>query len=150
MTIEESYELFESESNQLQNIIDKVENKSEKTIPDIIEVYYQIMKVSSLTQVLKQNFSVTSEHKHEELLNLIFKVQKQISEKFNASMHPMLLSHITTLIQNHTNNLKLLARNSDHKSKETIESEANLYKELRELMSTKEFIEQYQNGLTDD
>ena len=65
MTIEESYELFESESNQLQNIIDKVENKSEKTIPDIIEVYYQIMKVSSLTQVLKQNFSVTSEHKHE-------------------------------------------------------------------------------------
>ena len=46
--------------------------------------------------------------------------------------------------------LKSLARESGKKSKEVIEAEANLYKELRELMSTKEFVEQYENGLKDD
>ena len=33
---------------------------------------------------------------------------------------------------------------------QTIEKEALLYKELRELMSTKEFVEQYEIGLKDD
>ena len=50
----------------------------------------------------------------------------------------------------HTNNLKLLGKESGKKSKEDIEKEAKLYKELREVMSTKEFVEQYATGLKDD
>jgi len=43
-----------------------------------------------------------------------------------------------------------LAKESVQKSKEQIEEEAKLYKELREIMSTKEFVVQYENGLKDD
>ena len=60
------------------------------------------------------------------------------------------MSQLTDLIQEYTDNLKSLAKETDQKSKETIESEAKLYKELRELMSTKEFTIQYENGLKND
>ena len=50
----------------------------------------------------------------------------------------------------HTNNLQSLGKESSKKSKEHIEKEAKLYKELREVMSTKEFVEQYAIGLKDD
>ena len=36
------------------------------------------------------------------------------------------------------------------KTKEIIENEAQLYKELRELMSTKQFVEQYESGIKND
>ena len=57
---------------------------------------------------------------------------------------------MTDSVQKNTENLKLLAKESGQKSKETIEKEANLYKELREIMSTKEFVEQYENGIKHD
>ena len=77
-------------------------------------------------------------------------VQKIIAEKFNASLHPTILSQLTDSIQIHTNNLQSLGKESSKKSKEDIEKEAKLYKELREVMSTKEFVEQYATGLKDD
>jgi len=40
--------------------------------------------------------------------------------------------------------------NSEQKSKETIENEAKLYEKLREIMSTKEFVKQYDSGLSND
>jgi len=40
--------------------------------------------------------------------------------------------------------------NSEHKSKETIENEAKLYEKLREIMSTKEFVKQYDAGISND
>ena len=66
------------------------------------------------------------------------------------SLHPTILSQLTDSVQKHTDNLKLLAKESGEKSKESIEEEAKLYKELRDLMSTKEFVEQYATGLKDD
>ena len=41
-------------------------------------------------------------------------------------------------------------QSTEEKTKEIIENEARLYKELRELMSTKEFVEQYDAGIKDD
>ena len=46
--------------------------------------------------------------------------------------------------------LNYLAKTLKQKTKEIIENEARLYKELRELMSTKEFVEQYDSGIKDD
>ena len=66
------------------------------------------------------------------------------------SLHPTILSQLTDSVQKHTDNLKLLAKESGEKSKESIEEEAKLYKELRDFMSTKEFVEQYATGLKDD
>ena len=40
--------------------------------------------------------------------------------------------------------------NSGEKSKEQIESNAKLFEELRQTMSTKEFVEQYENGISHD
>ena len=58
--------------------------------------------------------------------------------------------HTFSANQRHTDNLQSLAKETSQKSKEVIETEANQYKELRELMSTKEFVMQYENGLKDD
>ena len=111
-------------------------------------MYYQVIKVDSLAKVLKENFQTKPEH--EALLVRIDKTQKYISEEFNASFHPKILTQLTDSIQKNTENLKLLAKESGQKSKETIEKEASLYKELREIMSTKEFVEQYENGIKND
>ena len=148
MDSEQSSELFDSESKKLQDTLDSIQKKSEKTIPEIIDVYYQAIKVDSLAKVLKEDFQTKSEH--EAFLARIDKTQKYISEEFNASFHPKILTQLTDSIQKNTENLKLLAKESGKKSKETIEKEASLYKELREIMSTKEFVEQYENGIKND
>ena len=148
MDSEQSSELFDSESKKLQDTLESIQKKSEKTIPEIIDVYYQAIKVDSLAKVLKEDFQTKSEH--EAFLARIDKTQKYISEEFNASFHPKILTLLTDSIQKNTENLKLLAKESGKKSKETIEKEASLYKELREIMSTKEFVEQYENGIKND
>ena len=148
MDSEQSSRLFDSESKKLQDALESIQIKSDKTIPGIIDVYYQAIKVDSLAKVLKENFQTKPEH--QALLGRIDKIQKYISEEFNASFHPKILTQLTDSIQKNTENLKLLAKESGQKSKETIEKEASLYKELREIMSTKEFVEQYENGIKND
>ena len=148
MDSDQSSKLFDSESKKLQDALESIQKKSDKTIPEIIDVYYQAIKVDSLAKVLKENFQTKSEH--EALLDRIDNIQKYISEEFNASFHPKILTQLTDSIQKNTENLKLLAKESGQKSKETIEKEASLYKELREIMSTKEFVEQYENGIKND
>ena len=148
MDSDQSSELFDSESKKLQDVLESIQKKSEKTIPEIIDVYYQVIKVDSLVKVLKENFQTKPEH--EAFLARIDKTQKYILEEFNASFHPKILTQLTDSIQKNTENLKLLAKESGQKSKETIEKEASLYKELREIMSTKEFVEQYENGIKND
>jgi hypothetical protein len=148
MDSEQSSELFDSESKKLQDTLESIQKKSDKTIPEIIDVYYQVIKVDSLAKVLKENFQTKPEH--EAFLARIDKIQKYISEEFNVSFHPKILTQLTDSIQKNTENLKLLVKESGQKSKETIEKEASLYKELREIMSTKEFVEQYENGIKND
>ena len=148
MDSEQSSELFDSESKKLQDVLESIQKESDKTIPEIIDVYYQVIKVDSLAKVLKENFQTKPEH--EAFLARIDRTQKYISEEFNASFHPKILTQLTDSIQKNTENLKLLAKESGQKSKETIEKEASLYKELREIMSTKEFVEQYENGIKND
>ena len=149
-SFDESYQLFQTESSQLEDIIENIIEKPDKTIPDIVQIYYQVIKVDSLGKLLKQRFQDKVEPNHHKLLDRIDEVQKIIAEKFNASLHPTILSQLTDSVQMHTNNLKLLGNESSKKSKEGIEKEAKLYKELREVMSTKEFVEQYATGLKDD
>ena len=143
-----SCNFFDSESKKLQDALELIQKKLDKTIPEIIDVYYQAIKVDSLAKVLKENFQTKPEH--EAFLARIDKTQKYISEEFNASFHPKILTQLTDSIQKNTENLKLLAKESGQKTKEIIEKEASLYKELREIMSTKEFVEQYENGIKND
>ena len=71
-----------------------------------------------------------------------------ISEQFNSTIHPKIMNNIENSVSEITKNLQSL--DSDQKSKETIENEAKLYEKLREIMSTKEFVNQYDAGLSDD
>ena len=146
----ESYQLFQTESNQIEDMINNTIEKSDRTISDIVQIYYQVIKVVSLGKLLKQRFQDKVEPNHHTLLDRIDEVQNIITEKFNMSLHPTILSELTDSVQKHTDNLKLLAKESGEKSKESIEEEAKLYKELRDFMSTKEFVEQYATGLKDD
>ena len=53
MDSEQSSELFDSESKKLQDTLESIQKKSDKPIPEIIDVYYQAIKVDSLAKVLK-------------------------------------------------------------------------------------------------
>ena len=150
LSIENSFELLTSELGKLQQTIEVISKISEKNIPDIINLYYQAAMVQTLAKKLKNDFEPSDKSEHKKLSNKIEEIEKYLVDNFTKSLHPEILIQLTNSIQNSTKNLKLLGQNSEQKTKETIEKEALLYKELRELMSTKEFVEQYELGLKND
>ena len=150
MDMMNSLDLLNSEFEKLQNIIESITKNSEKTIPDIISLYYQVTMVQTFSKKLSSDIESIETSEQQKFLNKIDEIQKFVAEKFTKSLHPDILSQLVTSIQNSTDSLKQLGENSEQKTKETIENEALLYKKLRELMSTKEFVEQYEIGLNND
>lgn len=137
---------FYSESDKLKKLIaDLLKNQDPLPIDKIIPVYYQIINVSSISTVLKQQLDT---HKHKALLSKILETDEIISEEFNSSIHPQIMEKLTNSIQATTETLQ--SDSSAQKLKEDIENEAKLYEELRQKMSTKEFVEQYDKGLSND
>jgi hypothetical protein len=150
LSIENSLKLVTSELGKLQQTIETISKIHKKKIPDIINLYYQAVMVQTLAKKLKNDFKPSDKSKHKKLLDKIDEIEKYLIDNFTKSLHPEILIQLTNSIQNSTENLKLLGQNSEQKTKETIEKEALLYKKLRELMSTKEFVEQYEIGLKND
>ena len=150
MDMMNSLDLLNSEFEKLQNIIESITKNSEKTIPDIISLYYQVTMVQTFSKKLSSDIESIETSEQQKFLNKIDEIQKFVTENFSKSLHPDILSQLVTSIQNSTDSLKQLGENSEQKPKETIENEALLYKKLRELMSTKEFVEQYEIGLNND
>ena len=141
---EDISQMFDSESKKLQNFIDTANSKTDMNIHEIVATYYQVMNVSSMATMLKQQ----ADSEPSSLLSQIRKTEKMISEKFDSIIHPKILAKISSTIQEMTKNLQF--ENSGEKSKEQIESNAKLFEELRQTMSTKEFVEQYENGISHD
>jgi len=144
-SVDDISNMFRTESEKLENLINNATTKSELPIHEIIEIYYQIMNVSSMTVMLKQQLRADE---HKILLDKIVDIEKVISEKFNFHLHPQILEKLAKSIQDSMKNLQ--SRGSEQKSKEDTENEAKLYEELRQKMSTKEFVEQYDKGLSHD
>ena len=138
------FPMFISESQKLQNLTDVANSKTDMNIHEIVEIYYQVMNVSSMIVMLKQQISLEPK----ELIEKIQESENLISEKFNSIIHPKILQKLSTTIKELTKNLQ--SRNSNEKSKEQIESDAKLFEELRQNMSTKEFVEQYDYGIAND
>ena len=147
MDVGNSLELLDSEFEKFQKLMDSIPKNSEIIIPDIVNLYFQATMVETLSKKLKEDISGSEQQKHLEKINII---QKYVDENFSKSLHPEILSQLINSIQQYTDNLKLLGQSTEEKTKEIIENEARLYKELRELMSTKEFVEQYDAGIKDD
>ena len=143
MSFDDISAMFHAESKKLQNLI-HTSSKSELSVHEIVETYYQIMNVSSMITMLKQQ---TDSDAHQSLSDEIAKTEKLISEQFNPITHPQIMQKLAKSIQDTT---IALQSSSGEKSKEDIEKEAKLYDELREKMSTKEFVEQYDKGLSND
>ena len=133
-------ELFTSEYNKLENLVNAIDFDAELPVNQIVEVYYQITNLSSMITVVKLQLDQNNDD--------VLSAEKLISEKFNSTIHPKIMEHIATSISDITSNLQSV--NSEQKSKETIENEAKLYEKLREIMSTKEFVKQYDAGLSYD
>ena len=144
MSSDDLITLFSEEFEKLKKLLDQISADNELTINQIVEVYYQITNVSSLTEVIKQQLDDSDSTSFEKISN----AQNFISENFNSTIHPKIMKNIDDFISEITKNLQSL--NSDEKSKETIENEAKLYEKLREFMSTKEFVMQYNAGLSND
>ena len=132
--------LFTSEYDKLENLVNAMNFDDELPVNQIVEVYYQITNVSSMITVMKPQLAQNNDK--------ILYAEKFISEKFNSIIHPKIMEHITNSISGITSNLQSI--NSEQKSKETIENEAKLYEKLREIMSTKEFVKQYDAGMSHD
>jgi len=141
---EEISKLFDSESQKLKTLFDTVDSKTTMNIHEIVETYYQVMNVSSMVTMLKSQ----ADSEPNPLLTEIQETEKLISEKFDSIIHPRILAKISSSIQEMTKNLQ--SGTSGEKSKEQIESDAKLFEELRQTMSTKEFVEQYEKGISHD
>ena len=144
-SVDEISDMFYAESEKLENLINNATTKSELTMPEIIETYYQITNVSSMITMLKQQLHVDE---HKILLDKIQETERVISEKFNSTIHPQIMEQLANSIQDTMKNLQ--SSDSEQKSKDKIESEAEQYETLRQTMSTKEFVEQYDKGLSHD
>ncbi|HSG83457.1 MAG: hypothetical protein ACE5RQ_00665 [Nitrosopumilus sp.] len=141
---EDISQMFENESQKLENLFDAADSKTDMNIHEIIETYYQVMNVSSMATMLKEQ----GDSEPEELLKKIINTEKLISERFDSVIHPKIMDELSESIQKLTKNLQ--SEPSGEKSKEQIESDAKLFDELRQTMSTKEFVEQYETGLSHD
>ncbi|MFB5624747.1 MAG: hypothetical protein ACE5RP_07540 [Nitrosopumilus sp.] len=140
---EDISEVFDSESKSLESLFDMADSKTDMNIHEIVETYYQVMNVSSMATMLKQQAG--SEPK---LLEKIHETEKFISQRFDSAIHPRIMKKLSESIQELTK--KLQSESSGQKSKEQTELDAALFNELRQNMSTKEFVEQYENGLSHD
>ena len=144
MSSNDLIELLDTEFIKLENLVNEINLEHELPVNQIVSIYYQITNVTSMIEVMKQqidNFDLTF---HEKISN----TETFISKKFNSIIHPKIMTNITNSISEITKNLQSL--NSEQKSKETIENEAKLYEKLRAIMSTKEFVKQYDSGLSND
>lgn len=144
MSSNDLIELFIIEFEKLENLSNQINSGNEFSVNQIVEIYYQITNVSSMIEVMKQQIDKSDLSSLEKISN----AENFISEKFNSTIHPEIMTNIENSISEITKNLQSLG--SDQKSKETIENEAKLYEKLREIMSTKEFVKQYDAGLSDD
>ena len=141
---EDISQMFNSESQKLKNFFDTAESKTDMNIHEIVETYYQVMNISSMCAMLKEQ----ADSEPASLLSKIQETEKMISEKFDSIIHQKILEHLSTTIQELTKNLQ--SGNSGEKSKEQIESDAKLFEKLRQTMSTQEFVEQYEKGISHD
>ena len=143
---EETFHIFSTEKKKLESAINTALTKSQVSIPEIIQIYYQITNVISLVTLLKQQIEDSVEY--HSMIREIEETRKFISEKFDSKLHQSIMEQLANSIIEITKSLG--SENSVEKSKEAIESEAKLYEKLRQTMSTKEFAEQYDAGLPHD
>ena len=130
------------ESNKLQDKIKKVINNHESLKKeDLIEMYFQVINVTSIRKSLNEKKLIIE--RNSEDFKKIVEIEEYIDEKFNKYLHPILMSQLEKTIEDFKTNLKSKNTKQNSKTKNEIENQAKDFEELRQLMSTQEFINQY-------
>ena len=148
-SINEIIDMFNSESSKLEEIVNQALKKFEDlSLAEIIETYYQIINVAALVKLLRQNFEdEKNSEKRKLLLTRIQEMERYIVEKFDGNLHPLIMAKLKNLIENSMKNLNDMTPNQGGKTKEEVENQGKMYEKLRQIMSTKEFVDQYNDGL---
>jgi hypothetical protein len=148
-SITETTDLFYSESSKLEYIVSQsLKNSDVLSLSEIIEVYYQVINVTSLVKFLRQNLEDIKNAEENKLVVIrMQEIEKRVSEIFDANLHPLIMSNLKNSIENSIKKLKDLTTNQPEKTKENLGNHAKMYEELRQIMSTKEFVDQYNDGL---
>jgi len=135
-----------SESDKLQdNISQMIKDYEKLNIEDIIGLYFQVINVTSFAKSLSES-NLTIE-KESDGFKKIVEIEKYIDEKFNEYLHPLLMSQLEKTIEDFKTKLKNMKTKQNSKTKNEIENQAKDFEELRQLMSTQEFVNQYDKVL---
>ena len=135
---DDSTNLFLQETEKLNQTIEEWQLKIEDmSMEQIVETYYQVINVNSLAKISE------NPNNSNEMQNKVKNAKKIIEDNFNKSFHPLLMTKIQNSIEEIKNNLQEIQKSSPQKTKDEIEEQAKMYEDLRKLMSTKEFAEQY-------
>ena len=147
-SVEKTSGILDIEYQKLASLVEKA-NSASQLLPleKIIETYYQAMSVTSLIFTIKKQLE--DEGENTPIQEKTSEIERFVSDKFNSGLHPMFMKNLSSLIEKTTADLKSKDPSSQ-KSKEEIENEAKMYEQLRQTMSTKEFVEQYDKGLPHD
>jgi len=141
------FDSFVNESNKLQDKISLTKKKGDDIqLSEIINLYFQVSNVTSLAESLKKDNQFENEILEKTLIK-INQVEKYIGKEFNMTLHPFLISYLEKMIEISKNSLKNNQMDIASKTKKDIEDQARKFDYLRELMSTREFLQQYNKVL---
>ena len=136
-------ELLDAEAKKLDEQISHITTVSEPSAQKIVEIYYHVINLTSMITALKQQ---TNPDDNKPQFDKIIQAEDTISTKFNRVIHPQLVTKLTDSIADTTKRLQHAS--SDNPSTSDIKRDAKLYADLREKMSTKEFVTQYQRSIS--
>jgi len=148
-SINETADLFILESDKLKDTLNQFFLESGKlSMPEIIELYYQVINILALVKFIRSNFEEKETTEESKLFLIrVQEIEKLIGKKFDRDLHLIIMSYLKKEVEDITKKLKSTTPKHREKTKEGLEIQAKTYEKLRQVMSTREFVEQYQHGL---
>jgi len=139
--MDDTSDFFFGQYNELKKDVEQaIENSKKISVSQIVEIYYQVINVTSL---LKSIMESNNHAGNSDMINQIKESDQFIENKFNKELHPLVILRLKESIDNFRKQLKDNVKDKNTRTKKEIEDQAEMYEELRQVMSTKEFVEQY-------
>ena len=139
--MDDTSDFFFRQYNELKKDVEQaIENSKKISVSQIVEIYYQVINVTSL---LKSIMESNNHAGNSDMINQIKESDQFIENKFNKELHPLVILRLKESIDNFRKQLKDNVKDKNTRTKKEIEDQAEMYEELRQVMSTKEFVEQY-------
>ena len=103
-------DMFYEESEILiKSVKDALENAEMQNIREIVQIYYQVINVSSMISALEPR--LYENDGHEKLLQKIKNTGEIIENEFNSNIHPAITAQLSEKIRESTNSLKEIKKN---------------------------------------